>query len=197
MLPFCSFWFKIQLHSIYENWDFINFSALTTYTQIVIVTNKVQKQPPGVFYKKDVLKNFSKFTGKHLCWSLFFNKDAGLRPATLLKNRFQQRCFPVNFVKFLRTPFLKNTSWRLLLKVTKKTFGLTSWKPPASAKLDLSHYCLYISVLFQIQTNICLDRYQLKSVKNLFKIISNRYNPFEVSDLPKSAAFFRSHVMKG
>ena len=30
--------------------------------------------------KKGVLKNFTKFTGKHLCESLFFNKDADLRP---------------------------------------------------------------------------------------------------------------------
>ena len=36
------------------------------------------KQPPEVFYKKGVLKNFAKFTGKHLCQSLFFNKVAGL-----------------------------------------------------------------------------------------------------------------------
>ena len=28
--------------------------------------------------KKDVPKNFASFTGKHLCWSLFFNKDVGL-----------------------------------------------------------------------------------------------------------------------
>ena len=27
--------------------------------------------------KKGVLKNFAKFTGKHLCQSLFFNKVAG------------------------------------------------------------------------------------------------------------------------
>ena len=32
-----------------------------------------------------VLKNFTKFTRKHLCPSLFFSKGAGLRPATLLK----------------------------------------------------------------------------------------------------------------
>ena len=38
-----------------------------------------------------------------------------LRPATLLKKRLWQRCFPVNFAKFLRTPFLQNTSGRLLL----------------------------------------------------------------------------------
>ena len=32
-----------------------------------------------VFCKKYVLKNLTKFTGKHLCQSLFFNKVAGLR----------------------------------------------------------------------------------------------------------------------
>ena len=30
---------------------------------------------PEVFYKKDVLRNFAKFTEKHLCQSLFFNKE--------------------------------------------------------------------------------------------------------------------------
>ena len=38
-----------------------------------------------------------------------------LRPATLLKKRLWQRCFCINFAKFLRTPFLQNTSGRLLL----------------------------------------------------------------------------------
>ena len=32
------------------------------------------------FVKKEVLKNFAKFTRKQLCQSLFFNKAAGLRP---------------------------------------------------------------------------------------------------------------------
>ena len=65
-----------------------------------------KKQPPQVFYakrcsmQKGVLRNFAKFAGKHLY----------LRPATLLKKRFWHRCFRVNFVKFLRTSFLKNTS---------------------------------------------------------------------------------------
>ena len=34
---------------------------------------------PEVFCKKGVLRNFTKFTGKHLCPSLFFNKVVGLR----------------------------------------------------------------------------------------------------------------------
>ena len=77
-----------------------------------------QKQSPEVFcgsVRKDILRNFAKFTGKHLCHSLFFNKVAGLRRATLLKKRLWHGCFPVNFAKFLRTPFLQNTSGRLLL----------------------------------------------------------------------------------
>ena len=56
--------------------------------------------------KKGVLRNFAMFLGKHLCQSLFFNKVAGLRPATLLKKRLWHRHFPVNFAKFLRTPLV-------------------------------------------------------------------------------------------
>ena len=37
-----------------------------------------QKQPPEVFYEKGVLRNFAKFTGKHLCQSLSFN-EVGLQ----------------------------------------------------------------------------------------------------------------------
>ena len=33
---------------------------------------------PEVFCKKGILRNFARFTGKHLCQSLFFNKVAGL-----------------------------------------------------------------------------------------------------------------------
>ena len=33
---------------------------------------KTQKQLSGGVLKKVVLKNFAEFTGKYLCWSLFF-----------------------------------------------------------------------------------------------------------------------------
>ena len=65
------------------------------------------------FIKKAVLRNFTKFIEKHLRQGLFFNKVAPLRPATFLKKRFWDRCFPVNFAKLLRTTFLQNTSGRL------------------------------------------------------------------------------------
>ena len=48
-----------------------------------------------LFYKKGVLK-------------------IGLRAATLLKKRLWHRCFPVNFAKFLRTPFSEHFWWLVL-----------------------------------------------------------------------------------
>ena len=68
---------------------------------------KVQKQPPDVFCKKSVVKNFANFTGKHPCWSHFLNKVPGLQPASFLKkdsSAFQHKCFPVKSAKLLRTP---------------------------------------------------------------------------------------------
>ena len=60
---------------------------------------------PDVFCKKGVLRNIAKLTGKHLCQSLFFNKVAGL-----CKKRDYGTGVFSEFVKFLKTPFLQNSS---------------------------------------------------------------------------------------
>ena len=76
---------------------------------------KYRSSRPEVFCKKGVFRNFSTFTGKHLCQSLFFNKVEGLRSATLLEKRLWHRHFPVDFTKFLRTSFpTEHLSWLLL-----------------------------------------------------------------------------------
>ena len=77
-----------------------------------------------LFCKIGVLRNVPKFIGKHLYLSL--NKVAGLRPTTLLKKRLWHRCFPVTFLKFLTTPFLQNTSGRLLLLIADSIILLKS-----------------------------------------------------------------------
>ena len=75
---------------------------------------------PEVFYKKGVIRNFVKLIGKHLSQSLFFNKIAGL--ATLSKKRLWYRCFPVNFVNLLGTPFfIEHLRWLLLVISTRMT----------------------------------------------------------------------------
>ena len=50
----------------------------------------IRSSRPEVFCKKGVLRNLTKFTGKHLFQGLFFNKVAGLRPETLLKKTLAQ-----------------------------------------------------------------------------------------------------------
>ena len=50
----------------------------------------------GVLWKKDIIKNFRNFTGKRL------------KACNFIKKGFQHRCFPVKFVKFLRTPISRN-----------------------------------------------------------------------------------------
>ena len=44
-----------------------------------------------------------RYSVKTLCWNLFFNKVADLRPATLIKKRLQHKCFSKNTF-FCRTP---------------------------------------------------------------------------------------------
>ena len=99
----------------------------SSYESPVLLNKESQVEPlrrssrPEVFSKKGVLRNFAKFTEKHLCQSLFFNKVADLRSAALLKKRLWHRCFPVNFEKFLRTPFIiEHLRWLLLSLVDSK-----------------------------------------------------------------------------
>ena len=54
------------------------------------------------------LKNFTKFIGKCLCQSLFFNKVAGLRSANLLKKRLRHKCFSVDFEIFKSNFFVSD-----------------------------------------------------------------------------------------
>ena len=80
--------------------------------------NRFQKQPLEVFHKKAILKYFVIFTGKHLCWSLFFNKVSSHQACNLIKKGLQQKYFLVNIRKLIRTPILKNICEQLHLKKT-------------------------------------------------------------------------------
>ena len=81
------------------------------------INSSFRSSPSQMFLKIGVLKNFGNFTAKHLCWSLFLILFfSGLTPATLLKKRLQHRCFPVKFLKILKTPFFtEHLRWLPLL----------------------------------------------------------------------------------
>ena len=70
----------------------IHFKSMFPFTSILSsILYQMPKAAIGGVIKKDVLKNFAKFTGKHLCQSLL---------------RLRLRCFPVNFANFLKKPTL-------------------------------------------------------------------------------------------
>ena len=88
---------------------------ISSFNEVNFFLIEFRSSRPEMFCRKGVLKNFAKFTGNHLCQSLFFNKD--LRPATLLKKRLWHRCFLVNIAKSLRAPFFTEQLRWLLLRV--------------------------------------------------------------------------------
>ena len=67
---------------------------LTRRTPLMLSHFDSRSFRPEVFCEKGVLKNYAKFTGKHLWYNLYFNQVAGLRSANLLKKRLWHRCFP-------------------------------------------------------------------------------------------------------
>ena len=90
-------------------------------------TNKHKKQSSGVVMSKDILTNFAKFTGNHLCQSLFFNKVAGWRPEAVRSSHW--RCSAKqgvlkSFANFTR----KNRCWSVFL------INLQFWGPGTLSK---------------------------------------------------------------
>ena len=96
-----------------KNICYCNYKLKKKYSAGKLFADRSSHQRCSI--KKGFLKNFTKFTGKHMYQSLYFHKVTSFRSATLLRKRLWHRCFPVNFAKFLRTPFLQSTSGRLLL----------------------------------------------------------------------------------
>ena len=66
----------------------------------------LKEQPPEVFFKKDVLNNFAKFTGKYFFRSFPFNKDVGLRPAAC---KFMEIDTPKLVLSYKFCEIFKNT----------------------------------------------------------------------------------------
>ena len=79
----------------------INYFVKKTINGLAIFRSSHQR----CFMKNGALKNFPKFSEKHLYQSLLFNKSACLRSATLVKKRLCHRCFLMDFAKILRTSF--------------------------------------------------------------------------------------------
>ena len=122
---------------------------------------KVQKRSPRSVLSKKCSEKFRKFYRKTPVPESFFNKVVGLKPATLLKKRLWHRCFPVNFVKFLRTPFFTEHRRWLLLKVATGGWCLVfvsllnevgGLKACNFIKKGLQHMCFTVNIAKFLRT---------------------------------------------
>ena len=74
----------------------------------VSFTSRSSRQRCSV--KKGVLRNFLKFTGKHLCQSLFFNKVAG-SACNFIKKETLAQLFSCEFYEISKNPFFTEHVW--------------------------------------------------------------------------------------
>ena len=88
---------------------------------------------------------------ENTCARDFFNKVAGLRPATLLKKNLWHRYFPVNFSKFLRTPISTEHLWWLLPFIVMTE--VPSIEKPANQRTDF--YVIETSVMEELKKRLC------------------------------------------
>ena len=106
-----------------------------------------------VFYKISVLKNFTIFTERHLCWSLFLIKLQAWKPTTLSK-RLQHRCFPVNIAKLLRTAFfIEQLRWLLLdflQNLLKTTLKIIISQESFSQKFLRNDFLVFVEAFLKI-----------------------------------------------
>ena len=116
--------------------------------------------------------NFAKSSEIHVYRGLFFGKVLGFQAATFLKTRRIYRCFPLNFAKFFRAPFLQNTSRRMLLSASSILL-----KPNKEAIKTCSMKCAIFQSLI----------YYMKLLDNLSKLLkqSNEGVSFRQSGRPK------------
>ena len=68
----------------------------------------VQKQPPEVFCKKGVLRNLTKFTGKHLCQNLFFPQACNL-----IKKETLAQVFSCELCEIFEITFFTEHLWTI------------------------------------------------------------------------------------
>ena len=124
---------------------------------ILAIENLRGSSRPDVFCKRGALRNFTKFTGKHLCQSLFLNKVSGKR----YKNMYIFRCTKNNFFCqrfghiYWRNPlwqtsffavFQLQLLWSVILSSHKK------WSFPSSK--DLFSRCEQIRIKLQIYSHL-------------------------------------------
>ena len=104
-----------------------------------------------------VLNIFANFTGKHLCWSLFFTKLQAFRPATLLKIDSYTSVFMWNF-RNSKEHLFWGTPERLLLCIDYFIIYLFL----QSSAVHVLHFYKKLLLYYAIKTIQLMTRFLLK-----------------------------------
>ena len=89
----------------------LNSENSVQFENIVPVLGPFRSSRLEVFLRRGVLKTCNKFTGEHPCRSVISMK----LQSNFIEITLRHGCSPLNLLHIFRTPFLKNTSGRLLL----------------------------------------------------------------------------------
>ena len=107
---------------------------------------KCRSSRPEIFCKKGVLKNFAKFTGKHLCQSFFFNKET------------MAQVFSWESCEISKSVFFTEHLWWLLLKVICnqfwRSFNLTKLESLDTNLAKLESLDTNLTKLESLDTNV-------------------------------------------
>ena len=88
------------------------YLQVTSYTAVLLIAWRHQEAVVQKCSVKKILLEIPENSQENTCDRVSFLIK--LQAATLLKEKLWHRCLPVNFLKFLRTPFLTEHLWWLL-----------------------------------------------------------------------------------
>ena len=144
-----------------------NVMLILVITQSYYREVSIEKQPPEVFCKKGVFKNFANFRGKHLCWSRFWKKqplEVFCRKVVL--KIFQGKHFVgVSLIKFVKTckicDIFKSTYFEEHLQTTASVLNkIAGPKVSNFIKKRLQHRCFLVKFAKFLRTPISKNIYE-------------------------------------
>ena len=109
--------------------------------------------------KNGVLKYFAKFTGKHLCQSLFFDKVSGLRPeplvpATIIQYYCSPNLLEMDSITTLFLFFLQSFSKQLFFQHTSEQLEVFILDPSYGKSYKIAFVCLSLSFCLSFRPSV-------------------------------------------
>ena len=154
--------FSCETCEIFKNTILMNINerlVLKKMLNILLICSRSSHRSCSV--RKGVVRNFAKFTGKHLCQSLFFNKISFIKKGTLTQVCFCEFC-----------EISKNTLFTDHLRVTTSEDSPTKYSPTSSPAMEKPYRKVIRNI--KLQGTVSLDYQNTSSGSVKIKDVSFR-----------------------